>query len=189
MTVVRRSNPDAGASIFLGAGSAEPAAVVGQTRVYEARWLVSRRAVQRSRPDLRLGGSGQELRFSWHLHLKVHDRTWTLVEAHATLYGGAVGMDHPLARIHGSTAGVATQVLEDPRSGTISVEIARDGVSLLSCCIGAGSGYRILQDGSRAAELAYARTTLLGGSSPGGLGIRGGRYEFDGAFVGPLANR
>lgn len=178
MTVVRRTNPDVGASLCLGAEQTRDPKDQGELRTIEARWLVSRQAVASKRPELRIAGVSSEIALSWRVLLRGAGAAAELVEARAVLRGESSESDVVLLKLDQGEGAFGVRLADDPVNGVTSIDLLRGTVVLLSLSLGMrGEG-----NGARP-EVTYARTWLLSTASAPALGVGGGRYEFDGGKV------
>ncbi len=176
MTVVRRTNPDVGASLCLGGEQARERGDQGAVRTIEARWLVSRQAVSAKRPELRIAGESSEITLAWRVMIRGAGASAELVEARAVLRGDSPGSDVVLVKLDQGEGAFCIRLADDPGGGITSIDLLRGTVVLLSLSVRMhGEG----ENGARS-EVTYARTWLLSTAAAPALGVGGGRYEFDG---------
>ncbi|MBL8962994.1 MAG: hypothetical protein KF787_05990 [Phycisphaeraceae bacterium] len=160
-----------------------------RTRTFEARWRVSRRALAASRPDLGFPPQGDDLVLSWLVVIGDRGTSGGTAAARAVVWED----DPSRGRILYSANQVQGTWHADPDSGYAAIEIHRGPDPVLSMTVRFGSGEpwamnavsgdRESAIGRPACDPAYARTSLLNAPFPHGLGVGGGRYEFEGAFV------
>ncbi|HLO39393.1 MAG TPA: hypothetical protein VK176_00090 [Phycisphaerales bacterium] len=168
MSTLGRQSPGVSSPLRVEAASSSP----GVERVFEASWLVSRRALGTSRPDFTLLGSGPEVVLRWQVCVQEVDGAWSLSRASAVVGGSPRGGDIVILALDAESAGHELAVVVDRAAMLISLRLCTGGREVLSLSVPVDS-----------AGPAYARTSLLWAAGPDGLGVGGGRYELERVVV------
>ncbi len=150
----------------------------------EARWLVSRCAIGAARPDFGFAPTGRDLQLNWLVRFEQRGGQWLLSQAGATLCDAPGEPVRTIFACDHADRSVRLWIHADPQHHITGLELLGERSALLSLSVGTLPGEpdrRALPDARPL--LAYARTPLIGAPAPLGLGVRGGRYEFDAASI------
>ena len=180
MTVVRRTNRDLSDSLLGGDGG--ESLVRPAVLQIESRWPISHRAIQQQAARAAGTGSIDGVVFSWNLRIEEHGGAWAMLAARACIQQ-ADGSTLPLRDFGSSGRGVQVRIHHDPPTSTLDIELTEDNQRLVALCFVLAPSPLPRSGGARPCKTAYASTPLLNIAAPGGLGIGGGRYEFEGVFV------
>ncbi|MCC6428012.1 MAG: hypothetical protein IT435_14475 [Phycisphaerales bacterium] len=153
----------------------------------EAKWLISRRAVRASRPDLGFGIAGGDLSLLWQVEVEIPERSRTgtpgLIRADCRIAGSAHESAATLECIDARTPDVQLLLQVDAGQRITTVELRRGQSSLVLVSLGILPGELAASTSPARIPLSYASTPILGDTPPRGLGISGGRYELESAAI------